>query len=303
MSILVNKSTKIICQGITGKSGLFHSQQCRAYAQEHRPGEAVFVGGCTPGKGGTEIDGFPVFNTVEEAVRKTGANCSLIFVPPPFAADAILEANDAGIELIVCITEGIPVLDMARVDRAMRGSKNRLIGPNCPGIITPGVAKIGIMPGYIHQPGPVGLISKSGTLTYEAAWQLGNVGLGQSTAIGIGGDPIIGTKYIDLLEMFQADPQTEAILLIGELGGNAEIQAAEYIKAHVTKPCAAFIAGATAPPGKRMGHAGAIISGGSGTAAEKQAALEAAGVEVAKSPADMGAAVQRAIAKRKSPAK
>ena len=303
MSILVNQQTKIICQGITGKSGLFHSQQCRAYAQEHRPGEAVFVGGCTPGKGGTEIDGFPVFNTVEEAVRKTGANCSLIFVPPPFAADAILEANDAGIELIVCITEGIPVLDMARVDRAMRGSKNRLIGPNCPGIITPGVAKIGIMPGYIHQPGPVGLISKSGTLTYEAAWQLGNVGLGQSTAIGIGGDPIIGTKYIDLLEMFQADPQTEAILLIGEIGGNAEIQAAEYIKAHVTKPCAAFIAGATAPPGKRMGHAGAIISGGSGTAAEKQAALEAAGVEVAKSPADMGAAVQRAIAKRKSPAK
>ncbi len=299
MSILVNKQTKIICQGITGKSGLFHSQQCRAYAQEHRPGEAVFVGGCTPGKGGTEIDGFPVFNTVEEAVRKTGANCSLIFVPPPFAADAILEANDAGIGLIVCITEGIPVLDMARVDRAMRGSKNRLIGPNCPGIITPGVAKIGIMPGYIHQPGPVGLISKSGTLTYEAAWQLGNVGLGQSTAIGIGGDPIIGTKYIDLLEMFQADPQTEAILLIGEIGGNAEIQAAEYIKAHVTKPCAAFIAGATAPPGKRMGHAGAIISGGSGTAAEKQAALEAAGVEVAKSPADMGAAVQRAIAKRK----
>jgi len=299
MSILVDKHTKIICQGITGKSGLFHSQQCRAYAQEHRPGEDVFVGGCTPGKGGTEIDGFPVFNTVEEAVKKTGANCSLIFVPPPFAADAILEANDAGIGLIVCITEGIPVLDMARVDRAMRGSKSRLIGPNCPGIITPGVAKIGIMPGYIHQPGPVGLISKSGTLTYEAAWQLGNVGLGQSTAIGIGGDPIIGTKYIDLLEMFQADPQTEAILLIGEIGGNAEIQAAEYIKAHVTKPCAAFIAGATAPPGKRMGHAGAIISGGSGTAAEKQAALEAAGVEVAKSPADMGTAVQRAIAKWK----
>ena len=299
MSILVDKHTKIICQGITGKSGLFHSQQCRAYAQEHRPGENVFVGGCTPGKGGTEIDGFPVFNTVEEAVRKTGANCSLIFVPPPFAADAILEANDAGIGLIVCITEGIPVLDMARVHRAMQGSKSRLIGPNCPGIITPGVAKIGIMPGYIHQPGPVGLISKSGTLTYEAAWQLGNVGLGQSTAIGIGGDPIIGTKYIDLLELFQADPQTEAILLIGEIGGNAEIQAAEYIKAHVTKPCAAFIAGATAPPGKRMGHAGAIISGGSGTAAEKQAALEAAGVEVAKSPADMGAAVQRAIAKRK----
>ena len=299
MSILVDKHTKIICQGITGKSGLFHSQQCRAYAKEHRPGENVFVGGCTPGKGGTEIDGFPVFNTVEEAIKKTGANCSLIFVPPPFAADAILEANDAGIGLIVCITEGIPVLDMARVHRAMVGSKSRLIGPNCPGIITPGVAKIGIMPGYIHKPGSVGLISKSGTLTYEAAWQLGNVDLGQSTAIGIGGDPIIGTTYIDLLQMFQADPQTESILLIGEIGGNAEIQAAEYIQAHVTKPCAAFIAGATAPPGKRMGHAGAIISGGSGTAAEKQAALEAAGVEVAKSPADMGAAVQRAIAKRK----
>ena len=299
MSILVDQNTKIICQGITGKSGLFHSQQCRAYAQEHRPGENVFVGGCTPGKGGSEIDGFPVFNTVEEALKKTGANCSLIFVPPPFAAEAILEANDAGIGLIVCITEGIPVLDMARVHRAMQGSKSRLIGPNCPGIITPGVAKIGIMPGYIHQPGPVGLISKSGTLTYVAAWQLGNVGLGQSTAIGIGGDPIIGTTYIDLLQMFQADPQTESILLIGEIGGNAEVQAAEYIKAHVTKPCAAFIAGATAPPGKRMGHAGAIISGGSGTAAEKQAALEAAGVEVAKSPADMGAAVQRAIAKRK----
>ena len=299
MSILVDKHTKIICQGITGKSGLFHSQQCRAYAQEHRPGENVFVGGCTPGKGGNEIDGFPVFNTVEEAVKQTGANCSLIFVPPPFAADAILEANDAGIGLIVCITEGIPVLDMARVHRAMVGSKSRLIGPNCPGIITPGVAKIGIMPGYIHKPGSVGLISKSGTLTYEAAWQLGNVNLGQSTAIGIGGDPIIGTTYIDLLQMFQADPQTESILLIGEIGGNAEIQAAEYIQAHVTKPCAAFIAGATAPPGKRMGHAGAIISGGSGTAAEKQAALEAAGVEVAKSPADMGAAVQRAIAKRK----
>ena len=299
MSILVDKHTKIICQGITGKSGLFHSQQCRAYAQEHRPGENVFVGGCTPGKGGNEIDGFPVFNTVEEAVKQTGANCSLIFVPPPFAADAILEANDAGIGLIVCITEGIPVLDMARVHRAMVGSKSRLIGPNCPGIITPGVAKIGIMPGYIHKPGSVGLISKSGTLTYEAAWQLGNVNLGQSTAIGIGGDPIIGTTYIDLLQMFQADPQTESILLIGEIGGNAEIQAAEYIQAHVTKPCAAFIAGATAPPGKRMGHAGAIISGGSGTAAEKQAALEAAGVEVAKSPADMGAAVQRAIVKRK----
>lgn len=299
MSILVDKNTRIICQGITGKSGLFHSQQCRAYAQQHRPGEDVFVGGCTPGKGGTEIDGFPVFNTVEEAVKKTGANCSLIFVPPPFAADAILEADDAGIQLIVCITEGIPVLDMARVHRAMQGSPNRLIGPNCPGIITPGVAKIGIMPGYIHKPGNVGLISKSGTLTYEAAWQLGNRGLGQTTAVGIGGDPIIGTMYIDLLKMFQADAATEAILMIGEIGGNAEIQAAEFIRDHVTKPVAAFIAGATAPPGKRMGHAGAIISGGAGTAAEKKQALEAAGVVVAESPADMGAAVERAFARRK----
>lgn len=299
MSILVDKHTKIICQGITGKAGLFHSQQCRAYAKEHRPGEDVFVGGCTPGKGGTEIDGFPVFNTVEEAIKKTGANCSLIFVPPPFAADAILESADAGMELIVCITEGIPVLDMARVHRAMQGSKSRLIGPNCPGIITPGVAKIGIMPGYIHKPGNVGLISKSGTLTYEAAWQLGNIGLGQSTAVGIGGDPIIGTMYIDLLRMFQADPKTEAILMIGEIGGNAEIQAAQFIKEHVTKPVAAFIAGATAPPGKRMGHAGAIISGGAGTAAEKQKALEDVGVVVAASPADMAAAVKRAIDARK----
>ena len=299
MSILVDKNTKIICQGITGKSGLFHSQQCRAYAKEHRPGEDVIVGGCTPGKGGTEIDGFPVFNTVEQAVQKTGANCSLIFVPPPFAADAILEAADAGIGLIVCITEGIPVLDMARVHRAMQGSKSRLIGPNCPGIITPGVAKIGIMPGYIHKQGNVGLISKSGTLTYEAAWQMGNIGLGQSTAVGIGGDPIIGTMYIELLQMFQDDPKTEAILMIGEIGGNAEIQAAQYIKDHVTKPVAAFIAGATAPPGKRMGHAGAIISGGAGTAAEKKQALESVGVVVADSPADMGTAMKRAIDLRK----
>ncbi len=299
MSILVDRNTKIICQGITGKSGLFHSQQCRAYAQEHRPGEDVFVGGCTPGKGGTEVDGFPVFDTVEQARRKTGANCSLIFVPPPFAGDAILEAADAGIELIVAITEGIPVLDMARVKRQMVNyPQSRLIGPNCPGIITPGIAKIGIMPGYIHQPGKVGLISKSGTLTYEAAWQMGNVGLGQSTAIGIGGDPIIGTTYLDLLEMFQNDPGTEAILMIGEIGGNAEIVAAEYIAKHVTKPVAAFIAGSTAPPGKRMGHAGAIISGGKGTAAEKVAALEAAKVVVARSPADMGTSMQRAITQR-----
>uniref|UniRef100_A0A7C4LKB2 Succinate--CoA ligase [ADP-forming] subunit alpha n=1 Tax=Schlesneria paludicola TaxID=360056 RepID=A0A7C4LKB2_9PLAN len=299
MSILVHRQTRIICQGITGKAGLFHSQQCRAYAAEHRPGEDVFVGGVTPGKGGTVVDGFPVFDSVDEARRKTGANCSLIFVPPPFAGDAILEAADAGMELIVAITEGIPVLDMARVmKRLARYPHSRLIGPNCPGVITPGVAKIGIMPGYIHRPGTVGLISKSGTLTYEAAWQLGNVGLGQSTCIGIGGDPIVGTMYIELLRMFQEDPGTEAILMIGEIGGNAEIVAAEYIREHVSKPVAAFIAGKTAPPGKRMGHAGAIISGGKGTADEKIAALKAAGVVVADSPADMGAAVQRAMARR-----
>lgn len=300
MAILVTPSTKIITQGITGKSGLFHSQKCREYAEEVRPGEAVVVGGVTPGKGGEEVDGFPVFNSVLEAKEKVGANTSLIFVPPPFAADAILEAADAGMELIVCITEGVPVLDMVRVDRAIKehnanGNPVRLIGPNCPGVITPGVAKIGIMPGYIHQPGRIGLISKSGTLTYEAVWQLTNAGLGQSTAVGIGGDPIIGTTFIDLLELFQADPDTDAILCIGEIGGDAEVQAAEYIRDHVTKPCAAFIAGATAPPGKRMGHAGAIISGGSGTAAEKQTALRAAGVEVAESPADMGLALQRAL--------
>lgn len=290
MSILVTEKTRVICQGITGKSGLFHSQQCREYG-------TPMLGGVTPGKGGTEVDGFPVFNTVEEAVEKTGANTSLIFVPPPFCGEAIMEAADAGIELIIAITEGVPVTDMVRVMEYLKGKPSRLIGPNCPGVITPGIAKIGIMPGYIHTPGSVGLISKSGTLTYEAAWQLGNIGLGQSTAIGIGGDPIIGTTFIDLLEMFQNDPATESIMLIGEIGGTAEIEAAEYIKEHVTKPVAGFIAGKTAPPGKRMGHAGAIISGGSGTADEKIAALEAAGVVVAESPADMGAAVKRAIEK------
>lgn len=297
MSILVDQDTRIITQGITGRVGLFHSQQCREYAAECQPGETIFVGGVTPGKGGTEVDGFPVFNTVDEAVEKTGANTSLIFVPPPFCADAIMEAADAGIDLIVAITEGVPVLDMVRAKNYVDGTLSRLIGPNCPGIITPGIAKIGIMPGYIHTPGTVGLISKSGTLTYEAAWQLGNVGLGQSTAIGIGGDPIIGTTFIDLLELFENDPDTESILMIGEIGGNAEQQAAEYINEYVSKPVASFIAGQTAPPGKRMGHAGAIISGGSGTAAEKVTALEAAGVETANGPADMGAAVQRAIQK------
>ncbi|MDG2387972.1 MAG: succinate--CoA ligase subunit alpha [Planctomycetaceae bacterium] len=298
MSILVDSNTRIITQGITGNAGLFHSQKSREYARDEcGRSEDVFVGGVTPGKGGTEVDGFPVFNTVAEAREKTGANVSLIFVPPPFCADAIMEAADAGIELIVAITEGVPVLDMVKAKNYLQGKKSRLIGPNCPGIITPGVAKIGIMPGYIHTPGSIGLISKSGTLTYEAAWQLGNVGLGQSTAVGIGGDPIIGTTFIDLLEMFENDPDTEAMLMIGEIGGNAEIEAANYIKEHVTKPVAAFIAGKTAPPGKRMGHAGAIIAGGKGTAAEKVAALEAAGVEVAESPADMGAAVQRALKK------
>lgn len=288
MSILVTEKTRVICQGITGKSGLFHSQQCREYG-------TPLLGGVTPGKGGTEVDGFPVFNTVEEAVEQTGANTSLIFVPPPFCGEAIMEAADAGIELIIAITEGVPVFDMVRVMDYLKGKNSRLIGPNCPGVITPGIAKIGIMPGYIHTPGTVGLISKSGTLTYEAAWQLGNIGLGQSTAVGIGGDPIIGTTFIDLLELFENDPATESIMLIGEIGGTAEIEAAEYIKAHVTKPVAGFIAGKTAPPGKRMGHAGAIISGGSGTADEKIAALEAAGVVVAESPADMGTAMKRAI--------
>lgn len=295
MSILVSKATRVITQGITGNSGLFHSQQCRAYAAECQPGVDVFVGGVTPGKGGTTVDGFPVFNSVIEAREKTGANTSMVFVPPPFCADAILEAADAGMDLIVAITEGIPVMDMLRVRRGLEKSRSRLIGPNCPGVITPGIAKIGIMPGYIHRPGTIGIISKSGTLTYEAAWQLGRVGLGQSTAVGIGGDPINGTNYIELLKMFQDDPGTEGILVIGEIGGNAEQQAADYIKSHVTKPVAGFIAGQTAPPGKRMGHAGAIISGGGGTAAEKMQALRDAGVIVSDSPGGMGAAMKQAM--------
>jgi succinyl-CoA synthetase alpha subunit len=292
MSILVDRETRVICQGITGKSGLFHSQKCREYG-------TPIVGGVTPGKGGTEIDGFPVFNTVAETVRKAGANTTMIFVPPPFCADAIMEAADAGIKLIIAITEGVPVLDMVRATKYLEGKPCRLIGPNCPGVITPGIAKIGIMPGYIHKPGTIGLMSRSGTLTYEAVWQLSNLGLGQSTCVGLGGDPIVGTNFIELLDLFQNDPGTEAILMMGEIGGNAEQQAAAHIKQHITKPVAAFIAGRTAPPGKRMGHAGAIISGGTGTAAEKVAALEAAGVVVAESPADMGTAMQRAIAKRK----
>lgn len=290
MSILINKDTKVICQGITGSAGLFHTQGCAAYGTQ-------MVGGVTPGKGGQTAADLPVFDTVEEAVQKTGADATMIFVPPPFAADAILEAVDAGIRVIAAITEGVPVLDMVEVYRRVRASDSVLIGPNCPGLITPGECKIGIMPGYIHNPGKIGIISRSGTLTYEAVWQTSNLGLGQSTCVGLGGDPIVGTSYIDLLKLYQEDDQTEAILMIGEIGGDAEEQAAAYIKQHVTKPVAAFIAGATAPPGKRMGHAGAIISGGKGTAEEKQAALEAAGITVAPSPADMGKAIQSAMSK------
>lgn len=289
MSILINKDTKVICQGITGSAGTFHTKGCAAYGTK-------MVGGVTPGKGGQTLEGLPVFDTVEEAVAATGANATMIFVPPPFAADAILEAIDAGIGVIAAITEGVPVLDMVEVYRRVRASGSVLIGPNCPGLITPGECKIGIMPGYIHNPGKIGIISRSGTLTYEAVWQTSSLGLGQSTCVGLGGDPIVGTSYIDLLKLYQDDDQTEAILMIGEIGGDAEEQAAAYIKEYVTKPVAAFIAGATAPPGKRMGHAGAIISGGKGTAAEKQVALEAAGIVVAPSPADMGKAIQAAIA-------
>ncbi len=298
MSILVDRNTLVICQGLTGSAGSFHTDQCLLYGTQ-------FVGGVTPRKGGTSWTGkesgktLPVFNTVAEAVQKTGANASMIFVPAGGAADAALEAADAGIGVIVVITEGIPVLDMARAMRYLKEKTCRLIGPNCPGIITPGQCKIGIMPGYIHKPGKVGIISRSGTLTYEAVWQTSNLGLGQSTCVGIGGDPIIGTTQIDLLKMYQDDPQTEAILLIGEIGGTAEERAAEYVKKHITKPVAAFIAGQAAPPGKRMGHAGAIISGGSGTAAEKIAALKLAGIQVAETPADMGVAVQKALQAKK----
>jgi succinyl-CoA synthetase alpha subunit len=288
MSILINKETRVICQGITGNVGQFHTEGCLEYGTQ-------MVGGVTPGKGGMTVLSLPVFDTVEQAVVETAATATMIFVPPKFTADAILEAVDAGIQTVVTITEGVPVLDMVRVAEVLRHCDCRLIGPNCPGVITPEECKIGIMPGYIHRKGRVGVMSRSGTLTYEAVWQLTELGLGQSTCVGLGGDPIVGTSFIDLLTMFEADPATEAILMIGEIGGSAEEEAAEYIKAHVSKPVAAFIAGRTAPPGKRMGHAGAIISGGKGTAAEKIAALEAAGIAVAESPADMGTAMQRAI--------
>jgi succinyl-CoA synthetase alpha subunit len=287
MSILVDKSTRVLCQGM-GKAGTFHAQQCRDYGTQ-------IVGGVVPGKGGTTREGFPLFNTVAEAVRKTGANATMIFVPPPGAADAIMEAADAGIAVIIAITEGVPVLDMSRAMRFLKEKPVRLIGPNCPGVITPGQCKIGIMPGYIHKPGPIGVISRSGTLTYEGVHQLSALGLGQSTCVGIGGDPIAGSSFVDIIRLFNEDPQTEAILMMGEIGGTAEERAAEYIKAHVKKPVAAFIAGQTAPPGKRMGHAGAIISGGAGTAREKIAALRAAGIVVADSPADLGVSVQKAM--------
>ena len=291
MSILVDKNTRLICQGITGKAGAFHSEQCRDYGTN-------LVGGVTPGRGGQIAVGVPVFDTCREAVEKTGANATMIFVPPPGAADAILEAADAGILVIVAITEGIPVLDMARAVEYLRmhHPKARLIGPNCPGVITPGQCKIGIMPGYIHKPGRVGVVSRSGTLTYEGVWQLTNLGIGQSTCVGIGGDPVNGTSFVDALRMFQADPDTDAVLMMGEIGGDAEEKAAALkTSGEFTKPMAAFIAGQTAPPGKRMGHAGAIVSGGSGKASDKIAALENAGIRVAKSPADMGAALAAAL--------
>jgi succinyl-CoA synthetase alpha subunit len=288
MSILVDKSTRVVVQGITGREGAFHAARCKEYG-------TTVVGGVTPGKGGSTHEGFPVWNTVEEAVTKEGANCALIFVPPAAAADAIMEAAAAGVPLIVCITEGIPVSEMVRAKHFLAGTTSRLIGPNCPGLITPGQAKVGIMPGHIHQPGPVGVVSRSGTLTYEVVGQLTSRGIGQSSCVGIGGDPIQGTSFVDILRLFGEDSETRAIMMIGEIGGTAEEEAAEFIKKQVKKPVVAFICGQTAPPGRRMGHAGAIIAGGKGTAAEKMKALEAAGTTLVKSPAEMGATVAKVL--------
>ena len=290
MSILINKNTKVICQGFTGAQGTFHSEQALAYGTK-------MVGGVTPGKGGTTHIGLPVFNTVKEAKAATGCNASVIFVPPPFAADSIMEAVDADLDLVICITEGIPVLDMVKVKKYMQGKRTRLIGPNCPGVITPGECKIGIMPGHIHKPGRIGVLSRSGTLTYEAVGQLTALGIGQSTCVGIGGDPVNGTNFIDVLKLFNEDPDTDGVIMIGEIGCSAEEEAAEYIKNHFKKPVTAFIAGAAAPAGKRMGHAGAIISGGKGTAEAKFAALEAAGCKISRSPADMGVTMQSMLKK------
>jgi len=290
MAIWVNNDTRLLVQGITGKEGTFHALGCRDYGTK-------VVAGVTPGKGGESVEGIPVFDSVAEAREATGANASMIFVPPPFAADAIMEAAAAEVELVVCITEGIPVNDMLKVKDFLRSHPTRLIGPNCPGVISPGMAKIGIMPGHIHKQGSIGVVSRSGTLTYEAVWQLSNVGLGQSTCVGIGGDPVNGTNFIDVLERFNADPQTAGVIMIGEIGGNAEENAAEWIKANCKKPIVGFIAGRTAPPGRRMGHAGAIISGGKGTAEEKFAALRAAGIHIAESPAVLGETMARALGK------
>jgi succinyl-CoA synthetase alpha subunit len=288
MSILVSKNTRVLTQGITGATGQIHTRACKQYGTQ-------MVGGVVPGKGGSDFEGIPIFDTVEQARKATEANATVIYVPPPYAADAILEAVAAGIELIVCITEGVPVLDMVRVKRYLRGTKSRLIGPNCPGVITPGECKIGIMPGYIHKPGDIGVVSRSGTLTYEAVYQLTQLGLGQSTCVGIGGDPIIGTGFIDVLSLFNQDANTRAVIMIGEIGGTAEEEAAEFIQQNFKKPVVAFIAGQTAPKGRRMGHAGAIISGGRGTAAEKIAALKRAGVHIAMSPAELGLTMKHTL--------